>query len=63
MIEFASVVDAVRCAIDLQRGMAERNADIAPDRRIEFRIGINVGDIVIDGDDILGDGAAVTGRP
>src|SRR5512134_1779231 len=53
LIEFASVVDAVRCAIDLQRGMAERNADIAPDRRIEFRIGINVGDIVIDGGDIL----------
>ena len=62
LIEFASVVDAVRCAIDLQRGMAERNADIAPDRRIEFRIGINVGDIVIEGDDILGDGVNIAAR-
>lgn len=62
LIEFASVVDAVRCAIDLQCGMAERNADVAPDRRIEFRIGINVGDIVIDGDDILGDGVNIAAR-
>ena len=51
LVEFVSVVDAVRCAVDIQRGMAERNADIAADKRIEFRIGINVGDIIIDGDE------------
>ncbi len=62
LIEFASVVDAVRCAIDIQSGMAARNGEIAPDRRIEFRIGINVGDIVIDGDDILGDGVNIAAR-
>ena len=49
LVEFASVVDAVRCAVEIQRGMAERNADVPDDRRIEFRIGINVGDIIIDG--------------
>ena len=46
LIEFASVVDAVRCAVEVQREMAERNADVPPDRRIEFRMGINVGDII-----------------
>ena len=49
LVEFVSVVDAVRCAVDIQRGMAERNADVPADKRIEFRIGINVGDIIIDG--------------
>ena len=62
LIEFASVVDAVRCAVDVQRGMAERNLGVRPDKRIEFRIGINVGDIVIDGDDILGDGVNIAAR-
>jgi adenylate cyclase len=62
LIEFASVVDAVRCAIDVQRGMAERNTGVPSDERIEFRIGINVGDIVIDGDDILGDGVNIAAR-
>jgi adenylate cyclase len=62
LIEFASVVDAVRCAVDLQRGAAERNAAVPPNKRIEFRIGINVGDIVIDGDDILGDGVNIAAR-
>ena len=62
LIEFASVVDAVRCAVDVQRGMAERNVGVQPDKRIEFRIGINVGDIVIDGDDILGDGVNIAAR-
>src|SRR5262249_8153673 len=62
LIEFASVVDAVRCAIDVQCGMAERNVGVATDKRIEFRIGINVGDIVIDGDDILGDGVNIAAR-
>ena len=62
LIEFASVVDAVRCAVDVQRGTAERNAGVRPDKRIEFRIGINVGDVVIDGDDILGDGVNIAAR-
>jgi adenylate cyclase len=62
LLEFPSVVDAVRCAVDVQRGMAERNADKAPDQRIDFRIGINVGDIIIDGDDIFGDGVNVAAR-
>ena len=62
LIEFASVVDAVRFAVDIQRGMAERNVGVPPDKRIEFRIGINVGDIVIDGDDILGDGVNIAAR-
>jgi adenylate cyclase len=62
LLEFPSVVDAVRCAVDVQRGMAARNAGIAPDQRLEFRIGINVGDIIIDGDDIFGDGVNVAAR-
>ena len=62
LLEFPSVVDAVRCAVDVQRGMAERNQGIAPDRRLDFRIGINVGDIIIDGDDIFGDGVNVAAR-
>jgi class 3 adenylate cyclase/TolB-like protein/tetratricopeptide (TPR) repeat protein len=62
LLEFPSVVDAVRCAVDVQRGMAERNAAEPPERRIEFRIGINVGDIIIDGDDIYGDGVNVAAR-
>jgi TolB-like protein len=62
LVEFASVVDAVRCAIEVQRGMAVRNADVAADKRIEFRIGINLGDIIIDGDDIFGDGVNVAAR-
>ncbi|MEO8346743.1 MAG: adenylate/guanylate cyclase domain-containing protein [Betaproteobacteria bacterium] len=62
LLEFPSVVDAVRCAVDVQRGMAERNADVPPEQRIEFRIGINVGDIIIDDDDIFGDGVNVAAR-
>ena len=62
LLEFSSVVDAVRCAVDVQRGMAERNKGIAPDKRLDFRIGINVGDIIIDGDDIFGDGVNVAAR-
>jgi adenylate cyclase len=62
LVEFVSVVDAVRRAVDIQRGMAERNADVPADKRIEFRIGINVGDIIIDGDDIFGDGVNVAAR-
>jgi len=62
LIEFASVVDAVRCAVDVQRAMAERNADVAAERRIEFRMGINIGDIIIEDGDIFGDGVNVAAR-
>jgi hypothetical protein len=56
LVEFASVVDAVRCAVALQREMAGRNAEVSPQQRIEFRIGINLGDVIIDEDDVFGDG-------
>jgi adenylate cyclase len=62
LLEFASVVDAVRCAVEVQRAMAERNADVLPDRRIELRMGINLGDIIKDGRDIYGDGVNVAAR-
>ena len=62
LLEFSSVVDAVRSAVDVQRGMAERNAGVPPEKRIELRIGINVGDIIIDGEDIFGDGVNVAAR-
>lgn len=62
LVEFVSVVDAVRCAVDIARGMRERNAAIPADRMVEFRTGINVGDIIIDGDDIFGDGVNVAAR-
>src|SRR5215813_6767644 len=62
LVEFASVVDAVRCAVDTQREMALRNADVPVDRRIEFRVGINLGDIMNDGEDIYGDGVNVAAR-
>jgi adenylate cyclase len=62
LIEFGSVVDAVRCAVEVQREMAERNVDVPLDRRIEFRMGINLGDIIRDGRDIYGDGVNVAAR-
>jgi class 3 adenylate cyclase len=62
LAEFNSVVDAMRCAVDVQRGMAERNSDVPPNNRIEFRIGINVGDIIEDDGDIFGDGVNVAAR-
>jgi TolB-like protein/class 3 adenylate cyclase len=62
LVEFSSVVDAVRCAVDTQREMALRNAEVAPDWRIEFRIGINLGDIIEDEQDIYGDGVNVAAR-
>jgi adenylate cyclase len=62
LAEFNSVVDAMRCAVDVQRGMAERNSDVPPNNRIEFRIGINVGDIIEDNGDIFGDGVNVAAR-
>ena len=60
--EFASVVDAVGCAVVMQRGMLSRNASVAENQRIVFRIGINVGDIIFDGDDIFGDGVNIAAR-
>lgn len=62
LVEFASAVDAIECAIDVQKAMDEREADQPDDRRIRYRIGVNVGDIVIDGDDILGDGVNIAAR-
>jgi adenylate cyclase len=62
LAEFTSVVDAVRCAVEVQRGMVTRNAQVAQDRRLEFRIGVHVGDIVVEGDDILGDGVNIAAR-
>jgi class 3 adenylate cyclase/pimeloyl-ACP methyl ester carboxylesterase len=62
LVEFASAVDAVRCALAIQQRMAERNVSLPEDRRIDFRLGINVGDIVIDEDDIFGDGVNVAAR-
>src|SRR5882724_1719541 len=60
--EFASVVDAVRCAVEVQREMAARNADVPAERRIDFRIGVNLGDIIIDDNDIFGDGVNIAAR-
>ena len=62
LAEFPSVVDAVRCAVELQRGMAERNAAIPAAERIEFRVGINLGDVIVEGDDIFGDGVNIAAR-
>ena len=62
LVEFASVVDAVRCADEIQRSLAEQNTDVPQDKRIEFRIGIHVGDIVIADDDIFGDGVNIAVR-
>jgi adenylate cyclase len=62
LVEFASAVDAVRCAVEIQRAMTERNVTNPKDRRIEFRIGINVGDIIIDDSDIFGDGVNIAAR-
>jgi TolB-like protein/class 3 adenylate cyclase/Tfp pilus assembly protein PilF len=62
LIEFPSVIEAVQCAVEVQRAMQERNSDVPADHRIEFRVGINLGDIIIDGDDIYGDGVNVAAR-
>jgi adenylate cyclase len=62
LVEFASAVDAVRCAVEFQQGVAEHDLELPADRRIAFRIGINLGDIVIDGEDILGDGVNIAAR-
>jgi class 3 adenylate cyclase/TolB-like protein/tetratricopeptide (TPR) repeat protein len=62
LAEFPSVVDAVRCAVEIQRAMVDRNADAPEDKRITFRIGVNLGDVIIDGDDIYGDGVNIAAR-
>ena len=63
IVEFRSVVDAVNCAIEVQRAMVERNAGVAPDKRIEFRIGIHLGDVVEESDgDLMGDGVNIAAR-
>jgi adenylate cyclase len=62
LAEFASVVDAVRCAAGVQEGMSDRNSPIPTDERIEFRVGVNLGDVIAEGDDIFGDGVNIAAR-
>ena len=62
LLEFPSVVDAARCSLEIQRGMAERNTDIADTDALRFRIGVHLGDVIVEGDDIFGDGVNVTAR-
>jgi len=62
LVEFASVVDAVRCAVAVQRAMPERNTGVGTDSRIELRIGINLGDVIVEGDDLYGDGVNIAAR-
>ncbi len=62
LVEFASVVDAVQCAVEIQAAMARRNADVPENRRIVFRVGINLGDIIVEGDDIHGAGVNIAAR-
>jgi adenylate cyclase len=62
LVEFASVVSALQCAAEIQRGMRQRNKDVPQGRRIEFRIGVNLGDVIVEGDDIFGDGVNVAAR-
>jgi adenylate cyclase len=62
LVEFASVVDAVRCAVEVQQAIPERNTSFAADDRIELRIGINLGDVIVEGDDLYGDGVNIAAR-
>src|SRR5438309_1916267 len=62
LVEFASVVDAVRCAVAVQQAMPERDTGVAADSRIELRIGINLGDVIVEGDDLYGDGVNIAAR-
>src|SRR5262249_19278220 len=62
LVEFASVVDAVRCAVEVQREMIARNSQVPAEKRLEFRMGINVGDIIIEDGDIYGDGVNIAAR-
>jgi adenylate cyclase len=62
LVEFPSVVDAVRCAVAVQHAMLNRNAEMPEDKRIAFRVGINLGDVIIEGSDIYGDGVNIAAR-
>ena len=62
LAEFPSVVDAVRCAVEVQRGMAEREPEMPEERRIRFRIGVNLGDVIVEDNDIYGDGVPASSR-
>jgi adenylate cyclase len=62
LAEFASVVDAVRCAGEIQRAMADRDLDVAEERRLRFRIGVNLGDVIAERGNIYGDGVNIAGR-
>ena len=62
LVEFGSVLNAARCAVEIQRGMVERNAGIPDDRHFKFRMGINLGDLIVDGDDFYGDGVNMAVR-
>src|SRR5436305_8581053 len=62
LVEFPSVVDAVRCAVEIQRAMADRSAEVPEDKRITFRVGVNLGDVIADGGDIYGDGVNIAAR-
>lgn len=62
LVEFPSVVSAVECAVAIQQDMSERNRDAPHDRRIEFRMGINLDEVIVEGDDILGDGVNLAAR-
>ena len=62
LVEFGSVVDAVRCAVEIQRGMIDRNTDAPEDKRISFRMGINLGDVIVEPEDIFGDGVNIAAR-
>lgn len=62
LVEFASVVEAVQCAVEIQRRMARRNVEVPVDRRIEFRIGINLGDVIVEDDDVFGGGVNIAAR-
>jgi class 3 adenylate cyclase len=62
LAEFASVVEAVNCAVDIQTGLKAENASLPPERRMKFRIGVNLGDVMVEGDQIYGDGVNVAAR-
>src|SRR3954454_10772478 len=62
LAEFVSVVDAVQCAVEIQQELRTRNADLPPDRRMEFRIGLNLGDVVVEGERLYGDGVNIAAR-
>src|SRR5205814_3256294 len=62
LVRFASPVEATRCAVEIQQGMTERNSDLPAHRRLEFRIGINLGDVIVENGDIFGDGVNVAAR-